>query len=306
MEATGCLVNNLIRIQVLGVNLGSSILCEIRIGLNLGITLHTLNVMTSKGVLILQTCLGRNLVELDFIPAALRHQTLQDVNAGTQNRQSLTILLGSHTHVLTHNGGSLTSLSRAGVLGRHPLTQQRGGLALNVQSQLVLNDVQSLGLQRSTDEHEQVIPATELGDVNQVTLHSVGIVGSQPLGRNTEETTLTLATTHVTDIEQTLQSVDRVCVKGILKQHNNILVSARTISCTHGEQVHQTVHGGLMSNCAILSQSIVSSSLHTIQKSIHSFFLLFLIDSSWTRGVMFFVRFSPSLFILHIYYNIFF
>lgn len=262
--------DDLVRIQSLGVNLSLGVLCESLVGFNLGITLHTLNVVTSKGVLILQTSLGRDLVELDLIPATLGHQTLQDVDAGTQNRQGLTILLGSHANELTNLGSGLTSLLGRSILGRHPFTQQRRGLTLDVQSQLMLDDVQSIVLQRSADEYEQVIPATELRDILQITTHSVGIVGSQILGSNTEEPALTLTTTHVTDIEQTLQSIHRVLVEGVLEQQHYILVSARTISCTHSEQVHQTVHGGLMSQSTILSASVVGSGLHTIQKSIHN------------------------------------
>ena len=270
------LSNNFVRIQSLGVNLGVLVLCEVSISLDLGILLHTLNVVASKGVLILQTSLGRDLVELDLVPAAFRHQSLQDINAGTQRRQNLTVLLGRHTQELANNLSGLHSLGGTGVLRGHPLCQQRRSLTLGIQSQLMLDDVQCISFQRSTDKHEQVIPAAELGHVDQVTLHSSGIILSQVLGSDTEEPSLTLATAHVADIEQALQRINRVLVESLFEQQDNIFISASTVSRTHSEQVHQTIHSGEVSQSAILGDGVVVNLLHTIQKSIrHSIFSFF-------------------------------
>ena len=81
----------------------------------------------------------------------------------------------------------------------------------------MLDDIQCISLQRSADKHEQVIPAAELRHVDQVTLHSSGIILSQILGGNTEEPSLTLAAAHVADIEQALQRINRVLVESLFE-----------------------------------------------------------------------------------------
>ena len=182
------LSNALVRIESLGVNLLGLILREVGVRLNGRILLHTLNVMTSKGVLIDHTGARRNLIELNLVPAILRHQTLEDVDASTQGRKSLTILLMRHSKSNTGNISQLARLSRAGVLRLQPLSEQRRSLTGKVQSELVLHERQSVLLQRSANKEVEVVPTTELRDMLQIAASGIRMLLSQPLHSDLEET----------------------------------------------------------------------------------------------------------------------
>ena len=267
------LLHNLVRIQSRCVDLGGLVLSEL-------LVLRLDDIAASESVLIDQTRLGRDLIELDFIPAILGHQLLDDVDAGTQDRQSTTILLVGHIQMGASDIAQMNSLLGRSILRRHPLRQKGRGLALNVKSKLMLDDIQSVILQRSIHKGIQVIPTTELRDQLHVALDSVTGIhsGSHILDNNTEEATLTLTTTYVADVEQALQSVHRVLRKRLAEHQDNVCVRAVTHSRTHSEHVKQIALGGLMGNSAILSHGVVSSILQTIQHRIHITFLLFLLS----------------------------
>ena len=279
-----CLSNTLIRIQRLSVDLLSSVLSKVSIGLNGRILLHTLNVMTSKGVLIDHTGAGRNLVELDLVPTVLRHETLNDVDALTKHRQSLTILLVIHTESGTSLVGQLTRLLGRSILGLQPLSEQRRGLAGHVECQLLLHECKSILLKSSAYEHIEVVPTAELRDVLQVAHSRIAVILNQPLHAGAEETTLTLATTHVTDVEQALQSIHRVFLICLLEHQNDILVGTSTICGTHSKHIEQVALSSLMSHSTVFSVSEIGNILQTGNKLVHSEFSFFSLISSWTRG----------------------
>ena len=109
--------DTLVRIQRLGVDLLSSVLSEVGVGLDILVGTHAVNVMLSESILILHAGLGRNLIELDFIPLTSRHQTLQHVDTLTQDRKSLSILLMSHAQVLTSDVSQTNRFLGGSVLG---------------------------------------------------------------------------------------------------------------------------------------------------------------------------------------------
>ena len=200
--------------------------------------------------------------------------------------------------MLTSDVGQTDRLLGGGVLRLQPLSQQRRSLTLYVQRQLILDEVQSSLLGRSVNQGIQVIPAAKLRNILNITNYRIGILNSQIVHGNTEETTLTLATAHVADIEQTLQSIHRVLYKCLTEHQNYIRVGTSAVSRTHSEHIEQVRLSGLMSQSTILSESEVGRVGQTIHESIHFAFLLFLIDSSWNKRKFVIVSLST----LHIYY----
>ena len=261
------LVGNIHRIQHRGVNLLGLILGEVGIGLSA--SLSALNIVTGKSILILYTSLGRDLIELDFVPTTLRHQALKDIDTLTQDRQSLTILLMGHTEITASNIAKALRLTRRSILRLHPLCEQRRSLALNIQLELSLDDTHSVSLHRSANKNIQVIPTAELRDILQVTTNGICVMEGQILNRNAEETTLTLTAAHVAQIEQALQSVSRILRKSLAEEQLHIVIRAITICATQSEHIEQIRLGGTMGDSTILSQSIVICGLQTIHKSIH-------------------------------------
>ena len=240
-----CLINNLIRIQSLSIYLSGSILSKILIGASA--TLLTLNIVASKRILINQTSTRRNLVKLNLVPTILRHKTLNDINTSTQNRQSLTILARSHAHISLGNMSQLTRLCRTSILRLQPLTQQRRSLALDIQSQLALNELKCVLLQRSVNEHIQVVPTTILRNMLNHITNCICIMLSHILHDSAEETALTLASAHITQIKQALHSIYRVLLICLLEHQNNVLIRTSTHSTTQCEHIIQVSASRLVS-----------------------------------------------------------
>ena len=158
------------------------------------------------------------------------------------------------------------------VLRLQPLSKQRRGLALDVQCQLLANEGECLLFNRSTLKHVQVIPATELRDVLQVTQNRFGILGSQVAHGDAEETTLTLSTAYVSNIEQALQGIHRVLLESLTEHQNNIRLRTSTIGSTHRKHIEQIRLGSLVGQSTILSVGEIGSIRQTIHESIHSSF----------------------------------
>ena len=249
------LSNALVRIESLGIDLLGLILCEVGVRLNSKILLHTLNVMTSKGVLIDHASARGDLIELNLVPTVLRHQTLDNIDASTQGRESLTILLMGHTKSNTSNISQLAGLGRAGILRLQPLSEQRRSLAGKVQSELVLHERQSVLLQRSANKEVEVVPTTELRDMLQIAASGISVLLSQPLHSDLEEATLTLAAANIADIKQALQSINGILCECLLEHQDNILVGARTICSAHSKHIEQIALSSLMGNSTILGES---------------------------------------------------
>ena len=197
VAALTSLGNALIGIQSLGVYLSL-------IALSKCFILSLDNIAASECIAILETSLGGNLIELDFIPTALGHQTLQDVDAGAQCRQDLAILLMRPAHIRANLITQLARGRRRCVFGRQPLCQQRRGLALHVQSQLLSNESQHFGLQRSVEQTVQIVPSTELGNVLHVAADRISIIVCQPLYNSAEVASLALTLAGIADVEQAL------------------------------------------------------------------------------------------------------
>ena len=260
------LVGNIHRIQHRGVNLLGLILGEVGIGLSA--SLSALNIVTGKSILILHASLGRDLIELDLVPTTLGHQTLKDIDTLTQDRQSLTILLVGHTEITASDIAKTLRLTRRSILGLHPLCEQRRSLALYIQLELSLDDTHSVSLHRSANKNIQVIPTAELRDILQVTTNGICVMEGQILNRNAEETTLTLAAAHITQIEQALQSVGRILCKSLAEEQLHIVIRTITICAAQREHIEQIRLGGTMGDSTILSQSVVVCRLQTVHKSI--------------------------------------
>ena len=274
--------DTLVRIQRLSVDLLSSILSEVGIGLNV-LVLSTLEVVSCERVLVNHTGARRNLVELNLVPTTLRHQTLQNVDSVTQNAQSLTVLLVSHAEVLTSYICQTARFTRRGILGLQPLSKQGRCLALNVEVQLLLDECESVCLSRSAFKYIQVVPATELRNVTHIANHSRSILLSEVTHYHTEEASLTLTTTNVADIEQALQSVHRVLSVCLTEHKNYILVRTLTHCCAHSEHIEQVALSSYMGHSAIFSQSEVGVINEAIHELIHIAYLLFHFVFSWTR-----------------------
>ena len=180
--------------------------------------------MTSKSVLILHTSLRRNLIELDLIPTILRHQSLKDIDTSTEDRQSLTILLSSHSKILTSDLTKTLRLTRRSILRLHPLCEQRRSLTLNVKFKLILHNLHSICFKSSPYENIKIIPTTKLRNMNHVAASRLRILLSKILHCNSEKSTLTLTTAHVAQIKQTLQSISRILCKSLTEHKDYIFV----------------------------------------------------------------------------------
>ena len=272
------LLYNLVRVECGCIDLSVLILGELLI-------LRLDDIAASKGVLIDKTSLGRDLIELNLVPAVCGHQHLKDVDARTQDRQSLAVLTMGHTHVATGDVSQTMGFTRAGILGLQPLRQQGRGLALYVQSKLLLHQRKGILLQRSSYQAVQVVPTTELREVLDVLTNRLPSVlaGSRPGHNGAEETTLTLATAHVADVEEHLHGQLSILCERLLEHQDDIFIRAVTHSRAHSEHVKQIAIGGLMGDTTIFGHGPVGSRLHTIQQSIHSFFSpLFFSFKAWT------------------------
>ena len=254
---------DLIRIQNRSIYTFGSILSKLLI-------LLCDNVTTGKRILIDKTCTRRNLIELNLIPAVFRHQALNDVDTTTQFRQSLTILLMRQIQILADSSCNALSLCRRSILRRHPLTQQGRSLTLNIQTQLLLNQIQSTLINRSINSSiNQIIPTSIFRDIIQISFCTSRIILAQPIEANTEELTLALATAAITLIKQTLHCQSSILFISILKQQNLIRGIALTISTAKCKHIIDCGIGSLMSQCPILSSSKIRCVRQSIHKSIH-------------------------------------
>ena len=266
------LSNNLIRIKSSCINSSLFILHKMLI-------LSLDNIAASKSIAVNKTSLRRDLIKLDFIPTIFAHKALKHFNTLTEGRKSLTILLVVHMESFTSLIGKSTRLRARSILTLQPLGKKRRSLALNIQHKLLTHQLKSISLKLSVNELIEIIPTTKLGHKIKITTHSISLVVSKPTSYNTEETTLTLTTTHVAQIEQALESIYRILIICVAKKHNAISIATSTICSTHAEQVKKTRHSALMGQSAIFSIGIIGRILHSIEQSIHIFFSFFTLIS---------------------------
>ena len=141
-------------------------------------------------------------------------------------------------------------------------------------------------LQRGTKEDVEVIPATELRNILQITLHSVSMLTRKPLSDYAEETTLALSAAHVAEVKQALQSVNLILDKSLHEEVDNIGIGTSAVRTTESEKVEQTIKSRLVGQGAILGIGVVGLVLETAHKLVsHSSFSFFSLISSWTRGL---------------------
>ena len=171
----------------------------------------------------------------------------------------------SHTKSLAGLIGQFTRLVARSIFRLQPLSKQRRSLTLNIEHKLLTHQFKNIFLKLSTDELIEVIPATELRNILKITAHCRSLMVSKPTSDNAEETTLTLTSTHITQIEKALQSMNSIFSICLLEKIDAISIRTGTISRTHTEKVKQTRHSALMSKSAIFSVGKVRSGLHAIK-----------------------------------------
>ena len=270
VHSLNSLSNALIRIESLCVYLSRGILNKALIG---SLTsLLTLNVVLSESVAVNHTSARRNLIEFNLIPAARRHQPFKNADTLTKGRKCLTILARSKIKLFTGEVSELAALSAGSILRLKPLSKQRRSLALKVEHELTLHKVESLILGRSSYEDIEVIPTTIEGNVLKVADNRIGIVLRKPVKDNAEVTTLTLATAHVAQIEEALKRTERILFISLLKEQYAICIGAGTVRATKRKHIEQAAHSRLVSQSAILGNSIVARVIHCVHKSISHFY----------------------------------
>ena len=269
VHSLNSLSNALIRIKSLGINLGISILYEVFVS---SLTsLLTLNVVLSESIAVNHTGARRNLIEFNLIPATRRHQPFKNADTLTKGRKCLTILTRSKVKLFTSKSCKLAALSTGGILRLKPLSKQRRSLALEIEHELTLHKVESLILGRSSYEDIEVIPTAIEGNVLKVANNRISIVLCKPVKDNAEVTTLTLATAHVAQIEKALKRTKRILFISLLEKQNTVRIRAGTVRATKCKHIKQTAHSRLVSQSAILGNSIIASIVHCVHKSISHF-----------------------------------
>ena len=216
-ESLKSLSNTLIGIKSLCIYRLGSVLCEVGVRLNLNFSLHALNIVARKSILIDKTGLRRNLIELNLIPLTSRHKLFNDVDTSSQNRKSLTILLMRHLEVSTSYITKSAGFLGTGILRLKPLRKKRRSLTLNIESELLADESKSFCLKRSSYEAIEIIPSTIFGDILHITAHCFCCISSQPARANSEEASFSLSASTVGYIEKTLERILRVLLISLLK-----------------------------------------------------------------------------------------
>ena len=179
-------VSNVMRIQCVCIYRGILVLGK-------SFILLSKNVTPCKSIAINESCLRRDLIKLDFIPAVCAHQTLKNVDALTQSRKSLTILAAGHSQKVCQDMSKFLSICIRCILRRHPFCKQGWSLALNIKSKLMLDDIKCGGLHLSAFSNvNQVIPTTILANVLKICLSNLRIFVAKPTKSGSEEASFSL------------------------------------------------------------------------------------------------------------------
>ena len=275
-EHVNSLFDYLIRIECLSVNLSILILSELLVGLNRLIT-GALNVVTRESVLVDKTSLRRDLIELDFVPTALAHKTLKDIDAFTKTRKTDTILTRAKTESLTSLGAKGTRLLAGSVLRLEPLAEQRRSTRIYVEHKLVAHKAPHILFQSGPYKHIEIIPTAKLRNVSKITTHSLCFIICGPLNAHTEETALSLSLQNITKIKEALHSISRIFLKCLHKKEDTILVATLTICTTKGKQIVKRIAGRLMRQAAVFGQLVVKLVFESIY--IFHFYFSFLLQN---------------------------